>query len=359
MSIALVHDWLVDPGGAEAVLRLLIRLFPHAPLYTLFYSHGWQKEFPHTTFYASYLQRFPAITRFYRNLLPLFPRAVESLHPKEDWVISNSHCVAKGVIPRADAFHICYCYTPMRYAWDLEEEYLKSLLPGVRFLAGSYLHRLRQWDVSASHRVDLFLAVSRFVAKRIEKYYRRESQVIYPPVDVDFFHPPEDGKREDYFLVVSRLVPYKRVDVALTAAKEAGVRLKIVGTGPLEEILRARAGENVDFLGRVHREKLRELYQRAQALIHPAVEDFGMVLVEALACGTPVITCSSGGNVEIVEKCQGGILFEDVLHLKHILSNWDPSAFSPESLARSARFFSPERFCSEFRSILSAYGYRD
>ncbi len=357
MKVAIVHDWLVEYGGAEIVLMHFLRMFPSSHIYVLFYHPRWRQELSHTPISPSYLQKIPAITRYYRNFLPLFPRAIESLKPEEPLVISNSHSVAKGVIPRPEAFHLCYCYTPMRYAWDLENQYLHSLPAGIRSLAAGYLHRLRLWDFASSQRVDAFVAISHFVSKRIEKYFRRESQVIYPPVDVDFFCPPAEPKRGDFFLVVSRLVPYKGIETVIQVANRLNIRLKIVGKGPLKNTLRRMAGKNVEFLGKVEKGALRELYQTAQALLHPAVEDFGIVVVESIACGTPVISPARGGNAEIVEKCSAGVLYHNEEQLEEILKNWSAEAFSRQLLFPSAQYFSFPRFQKEFMNLLSSYGF--
>jgi len=361
VKVALVHEWLVEPGGAEEVLSHFLTFFPNAPVYVLFYHpQRWKQLLGHHPVHPSFLQNVPGILRYYRNLLPLFPLAVESLRIEDvELVITGNHCVAKGILPPAGAFHLCYCYTPMRYIWDQRFSYLSSLSAWKRPLAASFFPSLRQWDVVASHRVDEFVAISKFVAKRIERYYRRPAEVIYPPVDVEFFSSGGSLPREEYYLLVSRLVPYKGIEIAIEAFHSLGLPLKIVGQGPLASSLRRRARKNIQFLGRVERDVLRRLLAQAQALIFPGVEDFGLCAVEAMAAGTPVIALSEGAALETVIPGQTGILFPAPTPqaLASAVRSFSSSSFSREVLQNYARKFSPQVFRERFFAFLSAHGY--
>lgn len=310
MKTAIVHDWLTGMRGGEKVLEVLCELYPDAPVFTLF--HDSEKTSPFINarrVETSFLQDFPLRRKFYRNYLPLFPLAVEQFDLRGfDLVLSSSHCAAKGVLAPSPACHICYCHTPLRYAWDMYREYFgPGMSPLKKAAVYPVIHYLRMWDSSSSARVDFFIANSEFVGGRIEKFYRRDSAVIYPPVDTDFFRPA--GAKKDYFLLVSALVPYKRVDVAVSAFNSSGLPLKIAGGGPLLRSLRGRAGKNIEFLGEVSRDRLRGLYAEARAYVYPAVEDFGIAPVEAMASGTPVIGLGKGGLLETVVDGETGILF--------------------------------------------------
>ena len=309
----LVHDWLTGQRGGEKVLEVLAEIFPEAPICALFHFKGSQHpDLEKRDIRTSFLQKAPFLRGRYRYYLPLFPLAVEMFDLREfDLVISTSHCVAKGAIPRPDALHISYIHSPMRYAWTLYFSYFSpdrlSLFP--RLIIPPAIHRLRIWDESSSARVDHFVANSANVARRIEKYYRRGSDVIPPPVDTDFFRPDESVPNGDYFLSVSALVPYKRLELAVEVFTRTGAPLKIVGKGPEYKELRKMAGRNVEFLGSVGAEDLRALYRGARAFLLPGEEDFGIATLEAQACGTPVIALGRGGSLETVVPGVTGLLF--------------------------------------------------
>src|SRR5512136_1050530 len=298
MRVALVHDWLTGMRGGEAVLGEIASFFPDAPVFTLFHRIGAiEGEVTNHPIRTSSLQRMSLGGRIYRPLLPLMPQAVSGLKLSGyDLVISSSHCVAKGVIPPPGAAHVCYCHTPMRYLWDQRAQYLQRVVRPLRPLARAYLEHLRAWDVVSAARVDHFIANSRLVARRIERYWRREAQVIPPPVDTEFFRP--GGERGSHLLMVAALVPYKRVEVGIAVAKELGLPLHIVGEGPLRRTLGWNASGSVRFLGRVSRERLRDEFRAAALLLVPNVEDFGMATVEALACGTPVVALEESGTAD-------------------------------------------------------------
>jgi glycosyltransferase involved in cell wall biosynthesis len=309
--VALVHDWLTGMRGGEKVLESLGGLFPDAEIFTLLHVPGSvsaaiERHPRHT----SVVQRFPAAARLYRHYLPAFPFAIEQFDLDGfDLVISSSHCAAKAVVRTGRARHLCYCHSPMRYAWDQFEVYFGEERVGrVAALAlRRYMRRLARWDAETAARVDRFVANSRHVAGRIRRYYNREASVVHPPVNTAFFTP--DGRSpETFLLVVSALVPYKRLDLALAAARAEGLPLTIVGRGPELGRLRRLAGPDVTFLGAVADEQIRDLYRRAAAVLLPGEEDFGMVPVEAQACGCPVVALGRGGALESVVDGVTGVL---------------------------------------------------
>ena len=319
LKIILAHDWLTGMRGGERVLEYLCEMFPQAPIYTLFYNPGAVSDIINRhPVKTSWLQHIPGILKYYRNFLPFFPSAMESLRfgGHADLVISTSHCVAKGLFAPAGARHLCYCFTPMRYAWVFYEEYFGNN-PLKKIALGPVLRRLRQWDAASSARVGHFATLSRHVQGRIKKFYGRVADVVYPPVDLSFWTPDNGigsggqskNARGDYDLVVSALVPYKRLDIAVRAYNRLGYPLTIVGAGPQSGKLQAMAGENIKFLGRVSDELLRELYRDCRALIFPGEEDFGIVPVEAQACGKPVVAYGRGGVLETVVNDVSGIFF--------------------------------------------------
>ncbi len=316
--VALVHDWLTGLRGGEKVLEAIAELFPEAPVYTLLHVPGSVGEALEShPIRTSFLARLPGVRRFYRHLLPLFPSAIEDFDfGAFDLILSTSHCVAKGAIPPPGAYHLCYCHSPMRYAWDQEHTYFPRRRGAVARLRQLALTWLRAWDVAAAPRVDGFLANSRFVAERIARYYGREAEVVPPPVDVDFFSAGEEAGEageaggDGYCLMVTALVPYKRVDLAIAACGRLGLELRIVGSGPERRRLERLAGSRTRFLGRVDGADLRRLYSRARVFLQPGVEDFGIASVEALACATPVVAAGRGGILDIVEDGVHGVLYD-------------------------------------------------
>jgi glycosyltransferase involved in cell wall biosynthesis len=300
MRVALVHDWLLGMRGGEKCLEVFCELFPEADLYTLIYAPDEVSPvIREMRIYSSWLNLIPRIRRAYRYYLPLFPLAAESFDLRGyDLVLSSSHCVAKGIFPHR-GLHITYIHAPMRYVWDLRDAYLSggtSLIARAGLsLSRSYLQR---WDLRSANRVDQFIANSNNVAAKIERLYGRSAKVIYPPVDVDRFCVTE--RQESYYLIVSALVPYKRIDIAVDAFGAIQKPLKIVGDGPLWRDLQRRARSNIEFLGYVNDASLPELYSRCQALIFPGEEDFGLVPLEAQASGRPVIAYGKGGALETV-----------------------------------------------------------
>ncbi len=356
--VALVHDWLTGMRGGEKVLDVLCRIFPDATLHTLVHRRGSvAPAIEHRPVRTSFVQRLPRATRAYRHYLPLFPTAVECFDLDDaDLVVSTSHCAAKSVVPTGRALHVCYCHSPMRYAWDQFESYFGPERLG---RAGSAAARvvmawLARWDRATAGRVDQYVANSRFVAGRIDRYYNRRATVLYPPVDTQFFTPGRVAPRPN-FLVVSALVPYKRVDIAIGAADRLGVPLHVVGTGPDEARLRAMAGPHVTFLGSLSAEALREEYRQAQATLLPAEEDFGIAPVESLACGRPVVAFGRGGATESIVSGQTGWLVDrqDAGAFAEAMRAVQQAGFEPAALAESASRFSIPRFEQGFRDLLT------
>ncbi|MCL5039656.1 MAG: glycosyltransferase [Firmicutes bacterium] len=366
-KIALVHDWVITLGGAERCLEVFRELWPEAPLYTLVFSEKSIRQlgFDQGQVYASFLQRFPKATKWYRRYLPFFPLAIEQFDLSAyDVILSSSHAAAKGVLTRSDQLHICYNHTPMRYIWDLTHQYLREnrLERGLKgTIAKTFLNYLRMWDTSAANRVDYFIANSRYTARRIWRIYRREATVIYPPVSLDRFKLTE--KKDDYFLFISRLVPYKKADLVVAALTKIGVPLVVVGDGPQLNECRRLAGKRVQFLGYQDDSAVADLMERARAVIFAAEEDFGIVPVEAQACGTPVIAYGRGGAVETVIPADGrnwsvatGVHFaeQSVESLSSAIRQflgWEGN-FQPAVLRRNAERFSKERFKREIANFV-------
>ena len=369
MEIALVHDWLTGRRGGEKCLDILCRHYPQATLHTLLHRRGSTTEtIERMPIRTSPLQLVPCIARSYRYFLPLMPWAIESLRlpDKLDLVVSCSHAVAKGVqVPRGAA-HVCYCFTPMRYAWSLREDYFGGPARANRLadlpaaMRNRLLDRLCEWDRAASDRVTHFVAISRTIQNRIRDCYGRESEVIYPPVDVDFY-TPADCQREDFYLCVSALVPYKRVELAIDACNRLGRKLLIVGAGPLRKKFAAQAGPTVQLLGWQSDEEIRDLLRRCRALIFPGLEDFGIVPVEAQACGAPVIAYRAGGATETVlapdsSRPGTGVFFNeqtvDSLCEAMLEVEAGRTSFCPATARRNALRFSAQRFATEITTYL-------
>jgi glycosyltransferase involved in cell wall biosynthesis len=352
MKKALVYDWLVTNGGGERTFEAIHEVFPE-PIYTLFTDQRWleSSSFKDVKVHTSFLQKVPHISRCYRYLLPLFPLAIEGWNLKEyDVVLSVSHAVAKGVLTLPHQLHICYCFTPMRYAWDLSRSYVEPLPFVQKVLARRVLHKMRKWDVSSLHQVDHFFANSQYVAQRIERIYGRKAEVIYPPVEVDRF---EAGRqRESYYLTVSRLVPYKRVELIVEAfAHMPDKKLVVVGDGPKRGRITEKACANVEILGAVSDEEVCHLMQRAKGFIFAAEEDFGIVAVEAQAAGAPVIAFGKGGALETVVDQKSGLFFQEqtVASLIEAVHRFERLEWDPAAVRENALRFSKPRFQKEFK----------
>jgi glycosyltransferase involved in cell wall biosynthesis len=360
LKYALIHDWLTTLAGAEKVLEALYEIFP-SPIYTLVKDENALKNsiFERTEIHTSFIQRLPFAKRKYRNYLPFFPLAVEQFDLSEyDVIISSSHAVAKGVLTTSNQLHICYCHTPIRYVWDLYHRYLNEagLSKGIKgVIAKLILHYIRIWDSTTASRVDCFIANSKYIAKRIKKVYGRESVVIYPPVDVDKFEVCT--QKENFYLTASRMVPYKRIDLIVEAfSKMPDKRLVVIGNGPDSGKVKRKAGKNVELLGYQPFEVLKYYMRRAKAFIFAAEEDFGIVPVEAQACGTPVIAYGKGGVLETVVEGKTGMFFgeQTVESVVEAIENFEQreDVFDPLEIRKHAEKFSKDRFKKEFRKFV-------
>jgi glycosyltransferase involved in cell wall biosynthesis len=332
--------------GGERVLELLCDGFPAAPVYTLLHnSEAVSGRINSHPVHASWLQRVPGVMTRYRYFLPFFTSAIGRMQPAEgDLLISTSHCVAKGLPVAPGMRHLCYCFTPMRYAWFFYEEYF-GRNPLKKAMLSPLLRRLREWDLRASERVSRFVAISEHVQRRIENCYGRQADVVYPPVDTGFYTPGEE-EPEAFDLVVSALVPYKRVDLAVKAYTRLGYPLKVVGTGTGAERLQAQAGPNVEFLGWQSDEAVRSLYRRCRCLVFPGEEDFGLVPVEVQACGRPVVAFARGGALESIADGVSGVFFDeqDEDHLLAAVEECAACSWDSAAIRTHAERFSIQQF---------------
>jgi glycosyltransferase involved in cell wall biosynthesis len=347
--------------GGERVLEVLCERYPDAELFTLLHVRGSVTPvIERRRIHTSAIQHLPGVRRYYRECLPLFPMLVEQFDLEPfDLVISSSHCVAKSVLTRSDAVHVCYCHTPMRYAWDQFDAYFgveRIGRPASRVMR-SVMAGLARWDRATSDRVDRYVTNSQHVAGRIRTYYNRDSIVIYPPVDTDFFHP-DPAAPERYALMVSALVPYKRIDVAIDACRRARLPLKIVGRGPdrarLERVAAGSGNGGVEFLGRVPDEELRDLYRRASLTLMTGEEDFGIAPVEAQACGRPVVALARGGALETVIPGETGVLVDALTAdaFADGIADALDAEFDPAAIRRHAEQFGRQRFAEDIAEVI-------
>jgi len=365
MKVALIHDHLAQDGGAEKVLKVFSDMFPEAPIYTLLYEKKQvNKYFKDKKIETSIIQRLPGGVKHYQWYLFFMPIAVEFFDLSEyDLIISDTSSFAKGVITKPEALHICYCHTPTRYLWSDTHQYINELKYNKYFkkIISLVLNRIRIWDRLAADRVDLFIANSKTVKTRITKYYRRDSVVIYPPVETDKFfvsNLSEQIKQEKYFLAGCRLAPYKRIDIVIEAFKLLGddYKLKIFGDGIDTERLKKIAGENsnIEFLGRVSEEEKAKLYSQAQAFINPQEEDFGITVVESMAAGRPVIAYRKGGATETVVQGKTGLFFNEQTpeSIVQVLRNFKREDFKPQEIKEYAAQFSVDNFKKQINEFI-------
>lgn len=359
MKIAIIHDWLTVYAGAEKVLERLLKLYPNADVFAIvdFLPEKDRDFLSGHKITTSFIQNLPFARTKYRNYLPLMPLAVEQFDLSSyDLIISDSHAVAKGVITGPNQLHISYVHTPIRYAWDLQHQYLheSDLDTGIKgWIAKYFLHKIRLWDSRTSNGVEHFIANSAFIAKRIWKVYRRESTVIYPPVNAEAFEL--HTIKEDFYLTASRMVPYKKIDLIVESfTLMPDKRLIVIGDGPDFEKIKSKAGPNVSLIGYQSFEVLRDYMQRARAFVFAAEEDFGIAPVEAQACGTPVIAYGKGGALETVENNISGIFFQEqsLVSIIEAIAQFERIKFDSRLIRANALKFSSERFEKEMQKFV-------
>lgn len=354
MKLAIVHDWLTNMGGAEQVIINFKEIYPEAPIYTTFYNpDNLDETLKNIDVRTSFLQKKKMVTN-HKKYFPLMPLAFENFNLNEyDVVLSSTTCCAKGVLTKPDTIHICYCNTPMRYAWESRDDYLKGMGKIKRKLVKLLLHYMRIWDVTSSNRVDYFVANSSAVQKRIQKHYRRESIVINPPVRCELFNISDIDK--EYYFVVSRLVGYKRFDIAVEACSKLGKKLIVIGDGPEKEKLQALANENVIFLGRQPDEVVKKYMAECKALLFPGEEDFGIVPVEAQACGRPVIAYGKGGVLDTVIDQKTGILFKEqtIESLEEAILKFENMNFDKQKIREHALQFDEKEFRKKIKEYIN------
>lgn len=365
MKVAIVHDWIPVIAGAEKVLEQLTKIYPDADIFTLFdfVSNEDKAIFGGAKITTSYLNKLPKVEKYYRKLLPLCPQAIEDFDLSEyDLVISSSHAVAKGCITHAGQTHVSYVHSPARYAWDLTHQYLKqsNLDKGIMgYITKHLLHKFRIWDARTANGVDHYISNSNYIAKRIWKTYRRETQTIYPPVDVDRFTLHEE--KEDFYLAASRQVPYKRIDLIVEAfTKMPDKKLIVIGDGPEEDKIKkiAQGYSNIELKGFLGNDALRDHMQRAKAFVFAAEEDFGIIPVEAQACGTPVIAYGAGGALETVIDGKTGLFFEEqsVENLCKTIEQFESIShkITPKDCRKQAENFAPHIFREHMKSAVQS-----
>lgn len=360
LKVAIVAELLVKMGGAERVVKKLAEMYPEAPIYTLLFDEDkCGRDFSAGRVKSSFLQKFPAfMRRRYRWLLPLMPYAVESFDLSGyDLVISSSSAFAHGVLTNSESLHVCYCHSPMRYAWDYTHEYLleKWFNPVKRSLARRTLEKIRLWDKVASDRPDFYVGNSRHVQQRISKYYRLPSDLIYPPVDTKKFKP--NPENHGYYLIMSTLAAYKKIDLAINLFNKTGKKLVIVGDGPERDFLESMAGKNIEFRGRLTDEECRGLMENCRAFIFPSEEDFGITMIEALAAGKPVLAYKAGGATEFIKPGFNGEFFEkqDLASMEDALGRLivHEKKYDAKEISKDAARFSSERFEKEWHDLVA------
>ncbi len=357
MKLAIVHDWLTNMGGAEQVIINFKEIYPDAPIYTTLYApNNLDKKLQNIDVKTSFLQKKKPDTN-HKKYFPLMPLAFENFNLNEyDVVLSSSSSCAKGVITKTDSLHICYCHTPMRYAWELRDDYIEGMGHLKRKLIKILCHYMRIWDVASANRVDYFIVNSSAVQKRIKKYYKRDAIVINPPVRCNLFEISDiDG---DYYFIVSRLVKYKRFDLAVKACKELGKNLVIIGDGPEREKLEkiAEGSSNIKFLGKQSDDVVKKYMQECKALLYPGEEDFGIVPVEAQSCGRPVIAFGKGGVLDSVINGKTGVFFyeQTTEALKKAINEFESLTFNKQTIREHALQFDEKIFQRKISEFISS-----
>lgn len=358
MKVAIVHDWLVTNAGAEKVLKAILEIYPQAEIFSLvdFLNEKDRREVLNGKYAkTSFIQNLPFSKRHFRNYLPLFPKAIESFDlDSYDMIISSSWAVAKGINKNSNQIHICYCHTPIRYAWDLYDEYTSTLKQPKKFIVQQTLKYIRKWDIKTLHRVDYFIANSDFVKNRIKKTYNRDSIVIYPPVNTERFIL--NNKKEDFYLTACRLVPYKKTKLIVEAFNEmSNKKLYVIGDGEEFGNIKAIAKNNIVLLGYQDFESMIKYMQNAKAFLYAAIEDFGIVPIEAMSCGTPIIALNDGGTAETVIDGITGNYFrkqikEDIINA---VEKFENMTFDYEEISKLSEKYSEIRFKNEFKEFIS------
>lgn len=362
MKVAIVHDWLTNYGGAETFVELLLKIYPNADIFTLVYDKKKMKgHFEKNKIFTSNLQKIPFSTKIYTKLLKFMPKAFESFDfTNYDLVLCSSSSCAKGVIVPPYVPQIAYIHSPMRYAWDLFFDYKKRSGKLTQFFMNKWMTNIRLWDYISSQRIDTIVANSKYISRRIKKFWNRDSEVIYSPVNTNRFYPNSSVKKEDYYVAFSRLVPYKRIDLAISAIKNTGKKLIVIGGGSEEKKLKelASGDKNITFTGRIDDEKLRFYLQSAKAMIFCAEEDFGLAPLEAQACGTPVIAFGRGGALETIIKNETGVFFneQNTESVKSSIEEFEKlyaeNKFNQEKIINHAKTFSEENFIKQFTEVV-------
>ena len=357
MKVALVPDWLTVDGGAEKVLRAILEIYPQADIFTLvdtLSDKDRETILMGKTSTTSFLQNLPFAKKSFRNYLPLFPKAIESLDLQGyDLIISSSWAVAKGVKNSKQQLHICYCQTPIRYAWDMYDEYTKDLPVIKKQLVQMSLKYIKRWDIETLDRVDYFIGNSTFIKQRILDNYKKDAVVIHPPVDTDSYTLCEE--KEDFYVTASRLVPYKKTKLIVEAFNQSGKKLVVIGAGDELEMIKKIAKPNIEVLGFVEKDIMIGYMQRAKAFVYAALEDFGIVPIEALSCGTPVIAFGEGGVLDSVRHKEHGYLFyeQSAEAIVKAVDAFEGLQFDYKYISNYAKMFSKERFQDEFKSFVN------
>ena len=357
MKLAIVHDYLNQSGGAERVVRYLHEAFPDAPIYTSFYLKETMPDvFRRMDIRTSFMQKLPGLRRHFKKYLPLYPLAIKSLDLKVyDVILSSSSAWAKGIRKANNSCHICYCHSPMRFVW-MYEDYTKkeNFGPIIQTLLPILLKRIKKWDLDANSRVDYFIANSKTTAARIKSFYGRGSDIIHPPVDTAFFKP-YNGKIAEYYVVVSRLNTYKKIDLAVSAFNRLNIPLYIIGFGPDEKRLKSIAKSNIKFLGKLADSEIAKCYSGCKALILPGIEDFGLTTVEAQACGRPVVAFRGGGALESVVEGKTGIFFDKQNQdsLIEAINKFEKMDFDSKVIRENALRFDKEVFKNKIKTFIN------